>query len=68
MNFFARLKIECRKLNARYNGNAVALADYLASYRAGYAVMVRYGNSVYSAFCAITIISSIPTEPSLNFV
>ena len=50
MNFFARLKIECRKLNARYNGNAVALADYLASYRAGYAVMVRYGNSVYSAF------------------
>ena len=50
MNFFARLKIECRKLNARYNGNAVALADYLTSYRAGYAVMVRYGNSVYSAF------------------
>ena len=30
--------------------HAVALADYLASYRAGYAVMVRYGNSVYSAF------------------
>ena len=65
MNFFARLKIECRKLNARYNGNAVALADYLASYRTGYAVMAIVSIPL---FCAITIISSIPTEPSLNFV
>ena len=50
MHFFARLKIKGRNLNSGYNIYAVTLADDLPPYRAGKAIVVRYGNRIYAAF------------------
>ena len=50
MHFFARLKIKGRNLNSGDNIYAVTLADDLPPYRAGKAIVVRYGNRIYAAF------------------
>ena len=50
MHLFSRLKIKRGYFNAGNNINAVTLAYNLASYGAGYAIVIRYGNCVYPAF------------------